>query len=100
VSPDHVLQHVLLNARHRRVQSRLAPLLFAGQPAQLAIAKRDDCDAYALLYLDHNGRRLGETMHEQLGLAIGQAEWEYAVAPNDWQRVASGIARSPRRAAA
>ncbi len=86
VSTNKIVQQITLGARHQRIKSRLLPNhSHADTAAQLAIAERSAQGPYALLYLDRNGLPLGESLHERLALAIGQAEFEYCVAPNEWQ---------------
>lgn len=86
MSNNNIVQLVKLGARHKRIKSRLLPASpHADAAAQLAIAERGAQGPYALLYLDPNGKPLGESLHERLALAIGQAEFEYCVAPNEWQ---------------
>lgn len=97
MSTNNFVQQVRLGARHRRVQSRLLPNASHAQPAeQLAIAERGKGGPYALVYLDRNGRPLGESLHERLALAIGQAEFEYCVAPNEWQPMRRATAQASR----
>lgn len=86
MSNNNIVQLVKLGARHKRIKSRLLPASpHAVATAQLAIAERGTQGQYALLYLDPNGKPLGESLHERLALAIGQAEFEYCVAPGEWQ---------------
>lgn len=95
MSTNNIVQQVKLGARHRRVQSRLLPNHSHAEVAsQLAIAERGKDGPYALLYLDRNGRPLGESLHERLALAVGQAEFEYCVSPNEWQPLRRATAQA------
>lgn len=84
LSKASILQRVRLGARNRRVKSRRLKPAYANAPSELAIIPSGS-DGFALVYLDETGAPLGQTTHERLALAIGQAEFEFAVAPNDWE---------------
>ena len=88
-----IVQRVRLNGRPRRLPTRWHKPGYTGAtPSELAISPHGTDGRFALLYLDANGRALGTTMHERLGLAIGQAEWEFAVSPSEWEVVRDGAA--------
>lgn len=86
MSTNKIVQRITLGARHHRIKSRLLENhSHSSDAAQLAIAEQGAQGPYVLLYLDRNGQPLGASQHERLALAIGQAEFEYCVAPNEWQ---------------
>lgn len=86
--PQLILQRVMLRNRRRKLPMRWNKPGYSGtETAQLAIAPAEPGGKFALLYLDANGKPLGTTVHERFDLAIGQAEWEFAVAPNEWELV-------------
>lgn len=79
------LQRVRLNGRRAATQTRWhRPRYNGAAPAELEIVPCAD-EGFALLYLDGQHNELGQSTHRTLGLAIGEAEWSFAVAPRDWE---------------
>lgn len=65
--------------RHYRGDSLLP------SPASLQVARGDG--GFYLLYLDAEGEEQTDTWHETLDGALGQAEFEFGVRPDEWERV-------------
>jgi hypothetical protein len=55
-------------------------------PSSLAIASYPGEDGYYLFYLDPSGEELTDTFHDSVDAAMQQAEWEFGVRPEEWQR--------------
>jgi hypothetical protein len=54
-------------------------------PSELRIVQYDGNHGFYLFYCDDRGRELTDTYHETLGGALSQAEWEFRVAPEEWE---------------
>ena len=66
--------------RHYRDNIELpAPLL-------LSIVKYENDEGYYLLYLDSDGNELTDTYHASVEGAMAQAEFEFRVRPDQWER--------------
>jgi hypothetical protein len=56
-------------------------------PVRLVIAQYDDQEDYYLIHFDGHGREITDTRHDSIADAMGQADWELQVKPEQWQRV-------------
>jgi hypothetical protein len=54
--------------------------------AELRIVKIEPEHGFYLIHYDASGAELTDTLHDTLDEAMQQAEWEFRVAPSDWQR--------------
>jgi hypothetical protein len=72
-------ERVTGKTRHYRFGRLLAP------PRHLEIVQLPESDGYYLLYLDENGFEMNDTWHESLDRAMDQANYEFDLAPNEWQ---------------
>jgi hypothetical protein len=57
-------------------------------PHRLEIARLAAAPGYYLLYLDEDGEEQPGTWHESLERAMEQANYEFGLAPAEWERVA------------
>jgi len=55
-------------------------------PSELLIAQIEPDEGYYLLYLDNEGREITDTYHSSLEEALAQAEWEFGVKTDEWQK--------------
>ena len=84
-----VIRRVSLGSQHppTRNTTHLIGEEVAEPAASLQIVKHPGDRGYYLLYFDENGREFTDTYHDTLQGAMSQAEWEYRVRPEEWERV-------------
>jgi hypothetical protein len=56
-------------------------------PQQLEIVQLPPDSGFYLLYLDGNGAEMTDTWHESLEQAMDQANFEFGLLPNEWERL-------------
>jgi|TARA_R100000322_G_scaffold160124_1_gene121400 hypothetical protein len=56
-------------------------------PHSLQIAQYPDDNGYYLFYLDKNGTELTDTYHDDVASAMAQAEWEFEVKADEWEKL-------------
>jgi len=59
-------------------------------PIELHIVKYPNIEGVYLLYLGKNDEELTDTFHETLHSAMSQAEWEFGIKNNDWNKEDAG----------
>jgi hypothetical protein len=57
-------------------------------PHSLQITRYKDDAGYYLLYLDETGMEMTDTYHDDVESAMAQAEWEFGVKADEWQKLA------------
>jgi len=55
-------------------------------PVELQIAQYPGDSGFYLFYLDEHGEVMTDTYHDTLERALGQGEWEFSVAADEWER--------------
>ncbi len=82
-----VLQRVTLGMRHEPTGKtrHYHGAVLLPSPTELRIVKYPEDAGFYLLHFDAEGAELTDTYHDTLEDAQAQAEWEFQIAPAEWE---------------